>query len=393
MTDRALRIAIFSDSALPILNGVSVSIDSLVSELRNRGHSVHLFSTGYGGHRDPDPNVCRFFSVKTPWTKGYPLAVPPFMPYLARFLTSKFDLVHTHTPFTVGMVGLAWAKTYRLPVVSTYHTMYHKYSHYVPLPNKRYVGKRIARHTQWYYNQVQQVITPSEPSKRWLHQHNVETPISIIPTGVPLPRMLDRTELRAQLGMSPTHRILLYVGRIALEKNIDTLFRAAAHAFPRDPLLRLWVVGDGPQREGLAELARDLGIGDRVRFVGAVPREEVDRFYAAADLFTFTSMTETQGLVVVEAMSYGLPALVVQGGGAGEAVEQGVNGRLLPNNPEVFAKAIHEVFTDERAYAKLSDGARKTGRTYSIPATTDRVLEVYRAALGMPDEEFRLIPG
>lgn len=382
MPERKLSVALFSDSALPILNGVSISIDALVRELRSRGHSVHVFTTSYPGHTDEDPNTHRFRSIRTPWTMDYPLAVPPFYPMLREFRKQEFDLIHTHTPFTVGFVGLRWAESHEVPIVSTYHTNYDKYAYYMPLTPKRYLRYKIAKHLNFYYSSVQHVVTPSEASRRWLLRHSVKTPISVIPTGVPAPKMIDRSDARSALGILPEQRIVLYAGRIAKEKNIGVLLSAMQAAFKRDPDLFLMVVGDGPAREEYSLLARKLGIGDRVKFVGFVPRSDVDAYYAAADLFAFSSMTETQGLVVVEAMSYGLPALVVQGGGAGEAVRDGENGYLVRNDPNEFAEQVLNVLSDDVLYSKLSDGAKATGREYTVPRMADRVLDVYQLVLG-----------
>jgi glycosyltransferase involved in cell wall biosynthesis len=379
--ERPLAIAIFSDSALPVLNGVSVSIDGLVRELRSRGHRVHVFTSRYPGHVDDDPNTHRFRSVRTPWTMDYPLAVPPFYKYVREFRKERFDLVHTHTPFTVGFVGLRWAESHEIPIVSTYHTHYDKYAYYMPFAPKRYLRYKIAKHLNFYYNRVGHVVTPSEAAKRWLLRHSVRTPITVVPTGVPAPRMTDRAHARAELGFAPERRVLLYAGRIAREKNLGVLLEALALAVERDPLLQLVLVGDGPARGELRVMARDLGVGDHVQFVGAVKRAEVDRYYAASDLFVFSSMTETQGLVVLEAMSYGLPAVAVQGGGAGEAVQDGHNGRLVRNEAAAFAEAVLDAFSGETRYAAMSAAARQTGRDYSIPATTDRLLEVYGRVL------------
>jgi glycosyltransferase involved in cell wall biosynthesis len=372
----------FSDSALPVLNGVSVSIDALVKALRERGHSVSVFTASHFGYRDPDPSTYRFPAVATPWTKGYPLAFPPFYPMLRHFRRGRFDVVHTHTPWTLGFVGLRWAQSHGIPIVATYHTLYHKYLHNVPFLPREYVRYRIAKHTCFYYNSVDQVITPSEDARHELDRHRVRTPVTVIPTGVPGSRPLDRTEARQRLGMGPQRRVLLYVGRIAKEKNLATLLVACAIAFKRDPTLVLWLVGDGPARSNCASMARNLGIADRVRFQGFVPRAEVDPYYAAADLFVFPSVTETQGLVVAEAMTYGLPAIVVAGGGASAAVEDGVNGLIVDNDPEAFAAKISELLADDGLYAALSSAATRAVRAYSIDQMAEAVLGVYAAALG-----------
>ena len=378
---KKLRIAIFSDSALPILNGVSISIDMLVRELRNRGHSVHIYTASHFGYRDTDPNTFRFRAFETPWTKGYPLALPPFIGMLRRFRNNTYDIIHTHTPYTIGFVGLRWAQSHNIPIVATYHTLYDRYAHYIPYFPRRYVRFKIAKHTNYYYNRVNHVITPSRAAQKWLRRHAVETPISVIPTGTPSGGMLNRAEIRASLGLLPEHRALLYVGRIAKEKNLDTLLDMAKLVFSKEPHARLFLVGDGPYRQGAAEYARQLAIGDRVTFVGFVLREEVDKYYAASDLFTFSSISETQGLVVQEAMAHGLPAVVVSGGGAGEAVEDGANGYLVPNEPEIFSQTVLELLQNADLIERLSQGARRSTRGHTPQDMAEDVLSVYEYVL------------
>lgn len=371
----------FSDSALPILNGVSVSVDALVSELRNQGHSVHLFLPRVPGHKDPDANTYRFRSLETPISKGYPVAIPPYYRMLHRFRRHEFDIVHTHTPFFLGMVGLRWAESHGLPVVSTYHTLYDRYAHYFRLLPRRYVRFRIAKHTNFYYNHVAHVLTPSEAAMKWLKRHSVQTPITIVPTGIPRGPILDRHEVRQALGVPPEARLLLYVGRLAREKNLTTLFEATAEVFRRDPRARLWLVGDGPYRDECRDMVRKHGMGDRVRFVGFVPRAEVDRYYAAADLFVFSSITETQGLVVQEAMMHGLPAVVVAGGGASASVIDGENGFVTKNEPGELAFAIRKALEDDTLYAHLSEQAPRSVRELGVPAMGEQVLAVYRQVI------------
>lgn len=381
---RPLKIALFSDSALPVLNGVSISIDALIRALRKRGHRVFLYTSFYPKHRDSDPNVTRFVSIPTPWFKDYPLAFPPFYPWFHEFKKQNFDIVHTHTPFTVGFVGLRWAQSCEIPVVTTYHTHYDKYVHYVPVFPKRFLLYKMAKHTNFYYNSVDHVVTPSTASLKWLTRHSVKKPISVIPTGVPEPENLSRDELRREMGVAPTKRVLLYTGRLAVEKNLGTMLEAAALVFDRVADCELWVVGDGPAREEAQAMARQLGIGDQVQFWGFHPRKEVSRFYAAADIFTFCSMTETQGLVVTEAMTYGLPAVVVNGGGASGAVTSGVDGFVVSNNPAEVAEKILLLFRDEKLYRQMSENAHEASRECTVEAMADRILQVYTSVLDRP---------
>jgi glycosyltransferase involved in cell wall biosynthesis len=363
---------------------VSISIQALVSELRNQGHSVNIFTASHFSYKDPDPNTHRFTAVETPWTKDYPMAIPPFYGLLKKFREQQFDIIHTHTPFTIGYVGLRWGESHHVPVVSTYHTLYDRYAHYIPLP-RRYIRFKIAKHTNFYYNHVAHVITPSNAAYRWLRRHSVKTPISVIPTGIASNTLLDRAEVRHQLGISPDQRILLYVGRLAQEKNLFVLFDAVATAFKQDPSLRLWLVGDGPFRQACMDRIRELNMGDRVRFVGFVPREEVDRYYAASDLFVFSSITETQGLVVQEAMMHGLPAVAVAGGGASAGIENGANGFIVKNNAQQFSAKLLQVMGDASLYERLAIGARTSVRQYTTGHMVDKVLGVYDQVLQRPD--------
>ena len=376
-----LRVAIFSDSALPILNGVSVSLDILIGELRHQGHSVHLFTARYPGYQDPDPNTYRCRAIETPISRGYPVSYPPFYRMLKKFRRHEFDVIHTHTPFFLGMVGFRWAEAHGIPIVSTYHTLYDRYAHYFKLLPHRYVRFRIAKHTNFYYNHMDHVITPSEASLKWLRRHSVTSPVTVIPTGIPRGQMISRSDARQALGIAPDQRIMLYVGRLAREKNLGVLFEMAAQTLAQDRTLRLWLVGDGPFRDECMAMTRRLHIGDQVRFVGSVPRAEVDKFYAASDLFVFASITETQGLVVQEAMTYGLPAIAVAGGGASASIVEGVNGFVVKNDPEAFAQMTMSVMQNDVLHAKLSDQALKSVRNQGVSQMCEDVVSVYRGVI------------
>lgn len=382
MDERPLSVAFFSDSALPVLNGVSVSIQSLIAELRNAGHSVTLFASGRSSELDDFANTHRFRALQGSWNGNYPIALPPFLAMLRTFRKSHFDLIHTHTPFVVGFVGLRWAESHDIPIVSTYHTLYDRYAHYVPFVPRRYVRFKIAKHTNFYYSRVRHVVTPSEAAAKWLRRHAVETPISVIPTGTPPKGFFERAEMRHRFGIPADQKVLLYVGRVAKEKNLPVLFEMTAKVMARDPSVRLWLVGDGPFRGECHEIVRALRIGDRVRFVGFVDRQKVDQYYAAADLFVFSSITETQGLVVQEAMAYGLPAVVVAGGGAGASLEPGVNGELVKNDADEFADAVLAILRDRDLYELLSAGASRSVRQFTTAAMADKMVQLYRDVLG-----------
>jgi 1,2-diacylglycerol 3-alpha-glucosyltransferase len=335
----------------------------------------------YRNWEETDPNTYRFRSIEMPFQKGFPFAYPPYIRMLRKFRRHEFDVVHTHTIGIMGFIGLRWGESHGLPIVATYHTLYDRYAHYVPYLPRRYARYKIAKHTNFYYNSVDHVITPSEASLRWIRRHSVTKPVTVIPTGPRPPSFFDRTEARRKLGMPPDQKILLFVGRLAVEKNMDTLFEAAAMAMMVNPAVRLWIVGDGPYREACQRLARKLEIGDKVKFVGFVKREDVDAYYAAADLFVFASVTETQGLVVQEAMTYGLPPVLVDGGGAGAGIESGSNGILVRNDAEELSDAIVNVLSDDDLHARLSDQAARSARGAGPAVMAERVVQVYESVL------------
>jgi glycosyltransferase involved in cell wall biosynthesis len=186
-----------------------------------------------------------------------------------------------------------------------------------------------------------------------------------------------------------SERVMLYVGRIAREKNIPLLLEAAAAIMGERSDTRLWMVGDGPFRKEAQRLARELGIGDRVKFIGAVPRVEVDKFYIAADLFLFASVTETQGLVIGEAMSYGVPAVAVRGGGASSAIQEGVSGLIVPNSSSQLAQAALSLISNPARLGRMAEASKRVVKLWTHHDMCDEVEKVYEAAIKRSAVEVR----
>ncbi|MEO7454441.1 MAG: glycosyltransferase [Fimbriimonadales bacterium] len=360
---------------------MSVSVEALVEELRVQGHSAHLFTTHFPKHKDTDSNIWRFSSVRLPFFPQYPFAVPPFFGALKRFREQNFNIIHTHTPYTIGFVGLRWAESHGIPIVSTYHTLYERYAHYVPYFPKVYVRYKAAKHTNYYYNRVAHVITPSEAAKTSLVRQSVKTPISIIPTGNPPVQPVARSEARKMMGARDNDKALLYVGRMAREKNITLLIDSVAQVMKNDARVKLWMIGDGPDRVAAQKHAREVGIGDRVRCVGAIPREQVDQYYAGSDLFVFASTTETQGLVIGEAMTHGLPSIAVRGGGASDNISDGETGLIVGSGVEQISDAIEHVLSDQELLEALRRNCQERAQNWTHAESCRRVLDVYESVL------------
>jgi 1,2-diacylglycerol 3-alpha-glucosyltransferase len=376
-----VKVAIFSESYLPYLNGVSVSIRILHEELTRRGHEVWIYAPHYRGYQDQYTTVRRLPSVYTPFEPDYPIALP-FAPALWReFRMLGIDVVHTHTPFFTGIVGARWARRLRIPLVSTYHTLYEEYLHYVPRVVPRAPVRRLLRwHLRRYYEGVDAVMTPSEIGAEVLRKYGVRKPITPIRNPVlPFPAV-SKMDARARLGIPEEVWMLLYVGRMAPEKSVSVLLEAIPHIVRGCPNARLWLVGPGPALESLRAEAEARQLTEWVQFTGPVPRDEVSLYLLAADLFVFPSVTESQGLVLDEAQAAGLPCIVANGGGAPEAVDYGQTGLVVEPTPEAFVEAVLYLTRHEAEREALRQRAIRKRETLSVPAVVDRILQVYESA-------------
>ncbi|MHB9037523.1 MAG: glycosyltransferase family 4 protein [Armatimonadota bacterium] len=364
-----MRIGIFSESYEPIINGVSVSVCTLRDELTRRGHDVFVFAPAFNGHRDESDNVFRFPSTHTPFHRDYPFPVP-FAPELRRkFASLKLDIVHTQTPFLLGILGAKWARQHGISLVSTNHTLYTEYSHYVPIRPKALTRGVLIRLMKWYYSGCDAVVVPSGPVKKTLRTYGIETRVEVIKTGVvgiPPSGREARKGVRDRYGIADDEFLLLYVGRIAREKNLSMLLEAFKRVSARHAKATLLMVGGGPALDETKRYASELGLGGRVIFTGMLKRPEIEPLYSSADAFAFPSTTETQGIAICEALSAGLPVVAADAGGIPENVQHGVDGFLTRDEPEEFADRIEFLITHEAQRKTMGESARVNALQFSI---------------------------
>lgn len=378
----AVRVGMFSDSYLPRISGVVRSIESFVSELRRQGHYASIFAPGSEGYRDTDPDVVRFPSVRAPGVPDFPLAIPVARRFIGDLRRRRLSVIHTHSPFLMGTAGRYAARRLRLPLIFTHHSMYSEYVHYIPLVSQRYSREIVARYTRRYCNGCAVVIAPSQAVKSWLSSLGVAAPIEVLPTaGLDLDRYdrLDPSWVRARHGIPAGAPLVITVGRLAREKRFDILLAAFAQAARSGPA-RLLVVGGGPQAAELQGIAVKLGIGGQVAFSGPLEHDRVLDCYAAADLFAFASPTETQGIVVVEAMAAGLPVVAVRAGGVPEVVRDGETGLLTDVDPRALGVAIRRLLEDATLRQRCAGGGRLAARGYAIQEVIHRLVGLYRQA-------------
>jgi 1,2-diacylglycerol 3-alpha-glucosyltransferase len=378
-----MRIAMFTNSYVPTLSGVTRSIVSFRQMLLDRGHEVLVVAPYQQDAPHDEPGVIRMPAIPPLTANEIPVALP-----LVGYLTSTLDefeptVIHAHHPFFLGNTALRVGATRNLPVVFTHHTMYEHYAHYLPgIPET--VAHLASRLATEFANRCHTVIAPSESVAEILRERGVTTAVEVIPTGIDTAAFAhgDRTAGRRRWSLRPTSPVVGYVGRLAAEKNLDFLLPALATALDRCPDGQVLIVGDGPVREQLQTLAVDLGISDRVRFTGSLSGQMLADAYRSLDVFAFSSHSETQGMVLAEAMAAGVPVVALDAAGVREIVCDGVNGHLVASaNQNEFAASVASLLNAEPARRELlASAARQTAQGYSLAACTNRLIDTYRQA-------------
>ena len=385
MPDEGLRIGLFSESFRPVQNGVTTSLLTLIDGLRQRKHQVWVFAPDNELQTEPEINVQRFPSFVTSINPAYPLAYP-FLPRLAlasQFNRLRLDVVHTHTPFVLGLTGANLALSRNVPLVTTFHTFYSQYSHYVPLFPDSMTQNLLDVYLPWYYNRCAAILCPSHVAAETLRQMGVESPIEVVPTGIALPRAEHRTEqarirTRAALGLAADTPLLLFAGRMAQEKNLSWLLANLGKVLRAFPRAKLLLAGDGPYREELEQEAEKLQLSDAVQFLGALSRKELDPLLAAADVFCFPSPSETQGLVIGEARASGTPTVAIDAGGAPETITEGVDGFRVPEgDADLFTQRIVQLLCDTELRERMRVNALRNAQAFVPERMIDRVVDVY----------------
>lgn len=377
-----MRIAVFTESFHPVINGVASAVGWLAEAMRPE-HEVTIFAPRFPGYREAERDVVRLDSYRLPTQPEYPLAFPWSVEGGRRFAQGRFDIVHTHSPFSLGQMGLRWARQAGIPVVTTYHTLYVEYAHYAAIVPTAPVRVGLRSLSRNYCNAADQVAVPTTPIRDVLHTYGVKTPVHVIPTGLPpmAAAVRDDDYPRRALGIGSDARIVLYAGRLAKEKNLELLFRAFSRVAACCPAAHLLLAGSGPSEPEARRLTESLKLKERVTFAGFIGRDQLQRCYSDAALLAFTSLTDTQGLVIVEAKSAGLPVVSVDAYGPSTIVRHGVDGYLVPNDAEAFAAAALRILEDPAAQQRMSAAAKQDAQRFRIEVTAAEYLALYERAI------------
>ncbi|MCA9988384.1 MAG: glycosyltransferase [Anaerolineales bacterium] len=378
-----MHIAHYTNTYYPVVSGVVRSISAFRQALIQQGHQVFIFSQAASDYEDTEPFVFRYPAIELPIHNHFPITIPVsshidwLMPAL------KLDVIHAHHPILLGQTAARKASELGLPFVFTYHTRYREYSHYAAI-NQNLVKEVIDRWMGVFLQQCQHIIVPTESIHKLLADlYGITKGVTVIPTGIdiePYETVGEREKLREELGWTDK-KVLISLGRLAKEKNWNVLIEAATAALREDESRCLVILGEGEERAGLEKQIKKAGLEKQVLLPGQIPFAQVPRYMTAADLFCFASVTETQGLVTLEAMAAGLPVVAYDASGTSDAVTHEKEGLLTENEPAALGAAIQRVLGDADLHNRLREAALLTAREYDIRRQASRMADVYEKAI------------
>ena len=374
-----MKIAMFTNTYLPHVGGVARSVKTLEDACRAAGHEVRVIAPDFFGQK-PTPNVFRVPAVQNFNGSDFSMRIP--VPNLIRDYIEDFkpDLIHSHHPFLLGDAALREAWKMRIPIVFTHHTLYERYTHYVPLDSPALKRVVIQLGTE-YCNLCDQVIAPSGSIARLLRERGVITPIEVIPTGVDLEFFAsgDSMRFRTQHQIPQQARVIGHVGRLAKEKNVLFIADAVASTLHEDPSAVFVVVGEGEDHADMMEILRQKAAECQIHAVGKLTSQDLVDAYAAMDCFVFASQTETQGLVLAEAMAAGVPVVAIDGPGVREIVKHDENGLLLNGKAtaDEFALVVGALIGNTELLGYFTQKAKETAEEYSAKACVQCVIQCY----------------
>ncbi|MDR2665541.1 MAG: glycosyltransferase family 4 protein [Oscillospiraceae bacterium] len=390
-----MRIGLFTDSYCPQVNGVATSVLMLKENLELLGHTVFVFTTSDPSAREGESGVYRIPSVRA--VAGRRLAYPP--PGVMKTVASlRLDIVHTHTEFTLGLLGRKAARKNNIPLVHTMHTIYEYYTHYIPGTRQLDTLKKgmVKKLCAAWCNSADRVIVPTRKVEQLLSSYGVVRETCVVATGIDIgkfrgePGLADAAEaLRRDLWIREDDKVIVSIGRVSKEKNIEELLLAMKTYLPLRPDVRFLIVGDGPAKKHLEGMSRDLGLSERVTFLGEQPWEGIAAFYRLGHVFISASRSETQGLTYIEALAAGLPVVAKADPCLDGTLLNGVNGYTFTDSGGM-ERALDNLLYDCARYREFSNQAALSAGKFSAEHFARAVQSVYLEALAdgadLPEE-------
>lgn len=375
-----MNIVMLTNTYTPHVGGVARSVDSFVGEYRRRGHRVLVVAPEFPDASTQELDVVRVPAIQKFNGSDFSVALPVPASLSDTLDTFRPDVIHAHHPFLLGMTAVRIARFRSLPLVFTHHTLYEQYTHYVPgdsPPMKRFAIELATR----FANLTDHVFAPSESVRDLLLERGVTTPIAVVPTGVDIQRFAsgDGAGFRSRIGLPAAAFVVGHVGRLAPEKNLEFLARAVALLLQHRSDAHFVVVGSGPSEQMIQEVCSAAGVADRLHLAGVLQHDALTDALHAMDVFAFASKSETQGMVLTEAMAAGVPVVALDAPGAREVVKDRENGRLLcEESVDTFCAALAWIGRrSQRGRHRLARAARNTAEGLSMPRCADKALRCY----------------
>jgi 1,2-diacylglycerol 3-alpha-glucosyltransferase len=376
-----MRIAFFTNNYLPNVYGVPMSLETFRREFEKQGHTVFVFAPNFPGYQDENPHSFRYPS----WDINIKFRLPLSLPYSFKMdkILAKMDLdiIHAHHPFLLGSAAQKWAKKKNIPLVFTWHTLYDRYTNFVPFLPAKWTASWIIKKAVQYANQTTAVIVPTESVAPIIREWGVKKRITAIATGIVPEEFADpqRNKIREKYGIKDDEILLLLVSRLTAEKNIEFLFTAVLEVLQKNKKVKFMLAGDGYLLPALKAKAKAEKLEERSIFIGIVERTELKNYYAAGDIFVYASKSETQGMIITEAMYSGLPIVAVKAPGIESLVENNLSGILTSENRAEFVRAVERLLGDENGRKKMGAvGARLAREKYTAKICADKLLAVYQ---------------
>jgi 1,2-diacylglycerol 3-alpha-glucosyltransferase len=377
-----LRILYISDVYFPRINGVSTSMQTFRRELEALGHEVVIVAPAYGPHAAVNDRVIRIPARRIPLDPEDRLMRHAALRQLAtRAELRDIDLVHIQTPFAAHYAGLRIGRELDVPVVATYHTFFEEYLyHYVRFAPRAWMRAFARAFSRRQGNQVDAIVVPSRAMHTALTAYGVRSPLTILPTGFRMQELAagDGAAFRRQHGIAPERPVLVHVGRVAFEKNIAFLLRMLVQVRAHHPDVLLVIAGEGPALPHLRSLARSLLLEGNVSFIGYLDRAgALLDCYRAGDLFVFASRTETQGLVLLEAMALGVPVVALAEMGTIDILEPQQGSVIARHDETDFADRVSALLGSTALRRELSAQAVQFAARWDAAAQAQKLAKLY----------------
>ena len=381
-----MNICMFTNTYLPHVGGVARSVAFFTEDLRKMGHRVLVVAPTFPDSKkapDEGKDLLRVPAIQNFNGSDFSVRIP--LPFIIDEKIDEFqpEVIHSHHPFLLGDAAVRAAYRRKLPLVFTHHTLYEKYTHYVSSESD--VMKRLAIHLSTEYaNLCARVVAPSESIAALIKKRGVKVPIEVIPTGVDVGffRSGNGGDFRRKHHIPEDAPVIGHLGRLAPEKNLEYLCKAVLKAIPGIPgEARFLVVGAGPSEKGMKKMFTEKGLADRLVLAGKQSGRDLADAYKAMDLFVFSSKSETQGMVLAEAMAAGIPVIALDASGAREVVTDRKNGRLLPEDapPSSFAESVVAFFDKQDATDEWRKAVHDTAKEFSRKTSAEKMLALYRS--------------